>query len=112
MSEENPFIGTRDGDICQDAGGEIADNRPSHPPRLESDAVDALPELIAEIKHLRGAMKAQDERERLAGSKCGVDVIYSGCDWPDAVSDEVVWQRAEIERLTKENQALRKEPKK
>ena len=41
---------------------------------------------------LRGAMAAQDERERLAGERCGVPCELHGCDWPEAVA-------AEVERL-------------
>lgn len=54
----------------------------------------------AEVDLLRGAMTAQDDRERQAGEKCGVDYATSGCDWPDAVADRVLHLRAEVERLT------------
>lgn len=38
----------------------------------------------------RGAMSAQDEREKQAAEKCGVPYELSGCDWPDAVADAVI----------------------
>jgi hypothetical protein len=45
--------------------------------------------LVAERENLRGAMAAQDGRERAAGEKCGVSYDIHGCDWPDAVAEEV-----------------------
>ncbi len=39
---------------------------------------------------LLGALRAQDERERLAGVKCGIPWEEHGCDWPDAVADEIL----------------------
>jgi hypothetical protein len=53
-----------------------------------------------EARLLRGALYAQDERERQAGDKCGVSWQESGCDWPDAVAEKVL-------ALTKERDALR-----
>lgn len=46
----------------------------------------------AEIERteVRGAIHAQDNRERAAGEKCGVSYDLSGCDWPDAVTDTVL----------------------
>lgn len=44
---------------------------------------------------LRGAMAAQDERERVAGDACGVPWTMHGCDWPDAVAEEVKVLRRE-----------------
>ncbi len=46
---------------------------------------------------LRGAMEAQDERERAAGEKCGVDYNLSGCDWPDSVAEEVLSLRSKLQ---------------
>ncbi len=40
--------------------------------------------------NLRGAMKAQDEREMIAGERCGVSAIIHGCDWPGLVADRVI----------------------
>lgn len=40
-----------------------------------------------------GAMAAQDERERLAGERCGISTEEHGCDWPDAVAERVVHLR-------------------
>jgi hypothetical protein len=44
----------------------------------------------------RGAGKAQDEREMDAGKKCGIPWIQHGCDWPDAVADEVLSLRSQL----------------
>ena len=46
--------------------------------------------LQQEITHLRGALSAQEERERQAGARCGVPYELSGCDWPDAVAERVL----------------------
>lgn len=55
---------------------------------------------------LRGSIAAQDERERLAGEKCGVDWEMHGCDWPDAVAERVLWLRSEVDRLAERNAKL------
>ena len=62
---------------------------PEHAPLMATLTVDLL----------KGAMAAQDERERLAGEKCGVPYELSTCDWPDAVADEVLGLRQELARL-------------
>lgn len=53
--------------------------------------------IVAEIRRLdadlalaRGSVAAQDERERVAGGVCGVPWHEHGCDWPDAVAEEVL----------------------
>lgn len=46
-----------------------------------------------------GSMRAQDERERQAGERCGVPTTEHGCDWPDAVADAVLGLRAETARV-------------
>lgn len=69
-------------------------------------------QLRAEIERLerdretiRGAMLAQDNREKAAGEKCGVSWMEHGCDWPDAVAETVLVLRAERDRFaTMENQ--------
>jgi hypothetical protein len=43
----------------------------------------------AEVGLLRGAIEAQDGRERAAGAACGVPYEEHGCDWPNAVAEEV-----------------------
>jgi hypothetical protein len=54
---------------------------------------------VREVELLRGAMRAQDERQRLAGEKCGVPYAEHGCDWPDAVSDLLIETRqAQLEQ--------------
>ena len=77
------------------------------------------------IYQMRGAMRAQDEREREAGARCGVGAELHGCDWPDAVADQVLMLKAnnellekrndyctkiesEVAKLRKENEALKK----
>ena len=56
-----------------------------------------------------GAMRAQDERERLAGDKCGVSALEHGCDWPDAVAERLMQMRNERDRLRGElDEALAK----
>jgi len=42
--------------------------------------------LIQEVRELRGAMFAQDERERRAAERLG---MVHTCDWPDEVADRV-----------------------
>lgn len=56
-------------------------------------------ELLKERDLLRGAMDAQDERERRAGVTCGVAYELHGCDWPHEVAELVVSLRAENARL-------------
>jgi len=51
---------------------------------------DAAESLRKELRLARGAMDAQDDRERAAGEKCGVSWAEAGCDWPDAVADKVL----------------------
>jgi hypothetical protein len=58
-----------------------------------------IAELEAEQSNLRGAMQAQDARERQAGEKCGVDYNLHGCDWPDAVADRIVELEAIVGKL-------------
>ncbi len=53
----------------------------------------------AELILTRGAMIAQDEREEKAGDRCGVSYMRYGCDWPEAVADELLAARMEIARL-------------
>lgn len=61
-----------------------------------------LTEALAQIASLKGAMSAQDQRERNAGAMCGVSYSVHGCDWPDAVADEVLGLRAQIATLTEQ----------
>lgn len=64
-----------------------------------------------DIALLRGAMDAQDERERLAGKKCGVSYSENGCDWSDAVADKVIFLKEKINVLEEKILELRKELK-
>lgn len=52
-----------------------------------------------EIKLLRGAIRAQDEREREAGIRCGVAYELHGCEWPDAVAEEVLVLQVKLRDL-------------
>ena len=61
--------------------------------------VKAMPECLDAIELLRGAMLAQDGRERAAGVACGIPYYEHGCDWPEAAADTIVCLRAMIERL-------------
>lgn len=51
----------------------------------------------SEIELLKGAIAAQDERERQAGERCNVPYELWGCDWPDAVAEVVLHLRTEVE---------------
>jgi len=53
-----------------------------------------------ETAMLRGAMSAQDEREREAGKLCGILWEEHGCDWPDAVAETVITLRKKLAELT------------
>jgi len=48
----------------------------------------------AELAQVKGAMAAQDEREKLAGEKCNILWQEHGCDWPDAVAERVIHLRS------------------
>lgn len=76
-------------------------------------ARNALPALLAEVRASRaeiaglradlamasGTIHAQDERERRAGERCGITYEQHGCDWPDAMAEEVLRLRAERDAL-------------
>lgn len=49
---------------------------------------------------LKGAMDAQDDRERQAGEKCGVDYAQWGCDWPDAAADTILSLKRQLQAAT------------
>jgi hypothetical protein len=57
------------------------------------DLPEVAERLHNDLRLARGAMAAQDERERVAGDRCGVSYLDHGCDWPDAVADVVVTLR-------------------
>lgn len=50
-----------------------------------------------EIWHLKGAMKADDERLVAAALKAGIP--YFGCDTADQLAETIIEQRAEITTL-------------
>jgi hypothetical protein len=75
--------------------------------RLSEDEADALIAsayeaefLRAELTLARGAMTAQDGRERAAGERCGVRYELWDCDWPDAVADVVLELREDLATQT------------
>lgn len=49
-----------------------------------------------EVRLLRGALRAQDDRERQAGKLCDVPYEESGCDWPFTVAEELVLVRQQL----------------
>jgi hypothetical protein len=52
-----------------------------------------------EIALLKGAIAAQDERERKAGERCAVPYEQHGCDWPDWMAEKLLSQAARIAQL-------------
>jgi hypothetical protein len=54
-----------------------------------------------DVALLRGTIDAQDERERLAGERCGVSYSENGCDWADAVADRVIFLINRVDILQK-----------
>lgn len=51
---------------------------------------DCYTDMQERVKLLQGAIDAQDERERTAGARCAVPYDTYGCDWPEAVADELI----------------------
>jgi len=58
--------------------------------------IAAVKAMRQERDELKGAMRAQDERERIAATRLGM--IHT-CDWPDAVADELEAARAKVASL-------------
>lgn len=56
----------------------------------QSDIAGEIAERERQVATLQGAMAAQDEREQRAGERCGIERGVTGCDWPDAVAEEVL----------------------
>lgn len=69
--------------------------------------LQAIQNLCEERSHLRGAMNAQDERERIAGEACGVPWTEHDCDWPQWVAEEVNKLRADLAAATAREQRMR-----
>lgn len=65
---------------------------------MEHDIVED-PVGAQELRYLRGAIDAQDERERVAGERCGVPYDHAGDDWPEAVADKVLELRGTIDAI-------------
>lgn len=63
------------------------------------NAVQSIERLQQGNAELRGAMAAQDEREKSAGETCGVPYELHGCDWPDGVATEVLTLRRQVAAL-------------
>lgn len=69
---------------------------------------DVLEGVQKELALARGAMLAQDNREKAAGEKCGVLYGLAGCDWPDEVAEEVLGLRAnQLEYAEQQRDGLR-----
>ena len=60
--------------------------------------------VIEKLRELRGALDAQDQRERQAGEKCGVSWLEHGCDWPDAAAEKVLYFKSLLRRWLAYNQ--------
>ena len=62
--------------------------------------------VIAEMagRELRGALKADEERMRIAAERAGV--TFLGCDTPDELADEVQRLKREIRLTLEENRHL------
>lgn len=54
-------------------------------------------ELEENLRLVRGAMAAQDAREKKAGEVCGVSYDEYGCDWPDAAAERIINLKKELE---------------
>jgi hypothetical protein len=69
-----------------------------------SECRDATLQRIAtleeELRLVRGAMAAQDGREREAGERCGVEYHVYGCDWPDAAAEQILALPQKCDHLT------------
>jgi hypothetical protein len=61
--------------------------------------LDEVERLRAQNANLRGAMDAQDHREKAAGEVCGIPYEEHGCDWPEVVADKIVFLKSEVDRL-------------
>jgi len=70
-------------------------------------AGEVINSLKAEVATLKGAMAAQDERERLAGDQCGIPWQEHQCDWPDAVAEALIVSREREYPGYKREKALR-----
>lgn len=66
-----------------------------------------LQDLKQELALVKGAMNAQDERERAAGQLCGIPYEEHGCDWPDAVADALNVERKKRLEAEQDADALR-----
>lgn len=71
-------------------------------PAPRRDAAEAMSNAAALIEQLRGAMRADDLRLRIAGERVG---IVQGCDNPDWMADEIERLRAAVKA---ENEACAK----
>ena len=80
---------------------DIHDESDEEEPRV-AKALDLLRQRTEDLRLARGAIAAQDERERQAGERCGVSRDVAGCDWPEVMADQVQQRTEEVARLTRE----------
>lgn len=71
------------------------------------DVLAAMTRMQVERDQLCAEHALRDEREKLAGERCGVSRDVHGCDWPDGVAEVVAIQDSERIKLIAENNQLR-----
>ena len=68
------------------------------------DVIDDWLEMDTVIKQLRGAMDVADERMLAATVRCGI--LYTGCDSPDQLADEIIRLREELAAWREDSRRL------
>lgn len=96
-------------DLDADESGEL--DRRASVPLVMAAIQGALSSHAEELRLARGAIAAQDERERTAAAACGVPYEPHGCDWPHAVAERVQALKDELRQLREERDAAVKEAK-
>lgn len=91
------------------AGAALCAAMPSVVGDADRTPADLVAQIIVDRGNLRGAMAAQDERERQAGDRCGVSAVVHGCDWPEAVADALVDARRQRDEAIAAEVAVRRQ---
>lgn len=78
-------------------GKDTAEHALARATQERDEARAEVARLRDETANLKGAIAAQDEREREAGERCDVPHVLYGCDWPEVVADEVLALRLRAE---------------